>query len=59
MKVKDLFQDVNPFEHEKFLEYMKEAAGIITSNQDELSPNNYCDIMEFFGPKIQKWGELY
>ena len=56
MDIKKLFKDVNPFDTKKFLGYMNKTTSNIIKIQDTLSPDEYSEIMEFFGPKIQKWG---
>jgi hypothetical protein len=57
MNVKDMFKGISPLATEKFLAYMKQTIEIITRDQDQLSPDDYCEILEFFGPKIQNWGD--
>ncbi len=55
MNIRDLLRDVDPLDEKKFSLYLKKTLKSI-ENLEDASVDDYCEVMEFLNPKIQKWG---
>ncbi len=59
MKKDYLNNQISPSDKNGFYKYMEEVLKKMADQAQSLETEDYCEIMEFFGPKIQIWGNYF